>query len=59
VLVQAAIGGAAVGVAVGIFTVTQPRIRNCPANAERWWRQGGIPVWVSMVAFFVWEVGRR
>jgi len=57
--VQAAVGVAAVWVAVGMFTLVQPRIRNCPANAERWWRQGGIPPYVSMVAVFVWELGFR
>ena len=42
-----------------VFTVTQPRIRNCPANAERWWRQGSIPPCVSMMAVLVWESGLR
>jgi phytol kinase len=58
-LVQAAVGVAAVAIAVGMFIVIQPRVRNCPANAGRWWRQGFIPVYMSMVALMVWELGLR
>jgi phytol kinase len=55
VLVRAAVGVAAVGLAVGIFTLTQPRIRNCPANAARWLHQGSIPLYVSIMALLICE----
>jgi phytol kinase len=53
VLVQAAVGVVAIAVAVGAFIALQPRIRNCPANAARWLRQGAIPGLASLVALLV------
>jgi phytol kinase len=53
VLVQAAVGVAAIALAVGVFIVLQPQIRNCPANTARWLRQGAIPGLASLVGLLV------
>jgi phytol kinase len=38
---QAAVGVVAISLASVVFVSIQPHIRNCPANAARWVRQGG------------------
>jgi phytol kinase len=52
-LAQAAAGVAAIALAVVVFTAIQPQIRNCPANAARWVRQGAIPGLASLVGLLV------
>jgi len=52
-LAQAGVGVVAIALAVGVFTVIQPQIRNCPANAARWVRQGGIAGLASLVGLLV------
>jgi phytol kinase len=51
--VQAAAGIVAIALAVSVFTAIQPQIRNCPANAARWLRQGVIPGLASLVGLLV------
>jgi phytol kinase len=52
-LVQAAAGIVAIALAVSVFTAIQPQIRNCPANAARWLRQGSIAGIASLVGLLV------
>ena len=54
-LFQDGIGGGTVGVpaialAAIVFTLIQPRIRNCPQNAARWIRQGATAGIASLLA---------
>ena len=52
-LVQAAVGVVAIALAVSVFTAIQPQIRNCPANAARWLRQGAIPGIASLLGLLL------
>ena len=50
--VRLAIGALAlVAAALGAFAVWQPMLRSCPADAERWTRQGVISAVLSALAF--------
>ena len=50
--VRLAIGALAlVAAALGAFAVWQPMLRSCPADAERWTRQGVISALLSALAF--------
>lgn len=52
-LIQAAVGVVAIALAVSVFTAIQPGIRNCPADAARWLRQGAIPGVASLIGLLV------
>jgi phytol kinase len=52
-LTQAGVGVAAIALAVSVFAAIQPQIRNCPADAARWLRQGAIPGLASLVGLLV------
>lgn len=52
-LAQAAASVVAIALAVALFTAIQPRIRNCPADAARWLRQGITPGLASLVGLLL------
>jgi phytol kinase len=52
-LAQAGVGVVAIALGVSVFTAIQPQIRNCPANAARWVRQGAIPGIASLLGLLV------
>jgi phytol kinase len=51
--VQAAVGVVAIALAAIVFSSIQPQIRNCPANAARWLRQGATAGLASLLGLVV------
>jgi len=46
-------------VAVGIFSLLQPGIRDCPVDAARWLRQGGVGTIVAVAGGYLLEGSAR
>jgi len=49
-IAYASVGAVLIAVAVTGFYYLQPDIKDCPTNNERFWRQGGVGFFVSLIA---------